>query len=293
MFTRTLRWLLSKLGHGDDSGMAAPEPPSQSDISEILASRREESALPVLTLREYRSLVEDIAPPNARQIEDFAVFVSEAKSWYKHLPLLPTGEPFTFFIDPWAGLDRILERDGRVVYVNRTSQTPKFHYTWMTTEEYRSRFGRLAFACAAGTQLFMPVSLRLQDNREVRGVLDNNPCRASIHATEEMECRMPSEALEAGTTRITGVVHKLAASPWVWSGVLRMDANDLPWPEETGGSETIRRIALRCRMLEKEDRLNTTDEELSGLIEPEQRRLQEEMVLAMKRVVQVLYGVAV
>ena len=54
-----------------------------------------------------------------------------------------------------------------------------------------------------------------------------------------------------------------------------------------------RKIAVRCRMLEKEGRLDTTDEELSSLLEPERRRLQEEMVLAMKRVALVLYGVFV
>ncbi|MBN1511066.1 MAG: hypothetical protein JXB13_03555 [Phycisphaerae bacterium] len=245
-------------------------------------------------------MVEAIPPPTAQQIQDFASFVSEAKSWYKHLPLLPPGEPFWFFIDPWAGLDRILGRRGQVVYVNRTSETLQFHYTWMTTEDYRSRFGRLAFACAAGTELFLPVSVRLTDNREIRGVLANNPSRASVHTTEETEYRLPPEVLNAGTTRVTGVIHKLTGTPWVWLGFLPDNADSVGWPEETGGSETIGRIIARCHTIQREatqsgaaegnQKLDAIDEELTTLLAPERRRLQREMVLSMNRIVTLLYG---
>ncbi len=296
-----LQWLRGLFGRGDDASRTSPpEPPSSDVIGEILGGRQEVSALPVLSLGEYRRVVEAILPPTGQQIEDFASFVSEAKSWYKHLPLLPPGQPFWFFIDPWAGLDRILEQHGQVVYVNRTSDTPQFHYTWMTTEDYRSRFGRLAFACAAGTELFLPVSARLEDNREIYGVLANNPSRASVHMTEETECRLPPEALDAGTTWVTGVIHKLTARPWVWLRFLAEKADSVRWPEETGGSETIRKIIVRCHKIQKEatqsgtaegnQRLDAIDEELTTLLAPERRRLQEEMIVAMNRIVTLLYG---
>ncbi len=296
-----LRWLRGVFGKGNDPPRTQPPaPPSVDDIAGILRGRQEVSVLPVLDVREYRKVAEGIPPPTDQQIEDFAFYVSEAKSWYKHLPLLPPGEPFTFFVDPWAGLDRILERNGRVVYVNRTIETPQFHYTWMTTEDYRSRFGRLAFACATGTELFLPVSVRLQDNREIRGVLANNPSRASVHLMEETEYRLPPEVSDAGTTRITGVVHELAARPRLWLRLLEKDADSLPWPQETGGSETSRKIVARCQAIEREATesgtgagnrtLDAIDNELSDLLAPERKRLQQEMVLAMNRVVTLLYG---
>lgn len=296
-----LRWLRGLFGRRGDASRASPtEPPSSNDIGVILEGRQEVTALPVLGLREYRRMVEPLPPPTVQQIEDFAFFVSEAKSWYKHLPLLPPGEPFSFFIDPWAGLDRILGRRGQVVYVNRTSETPRFHYTWMTTEDYRSRFGRLAFACAAGTELFLPVSVRLTDNREISGILANNPSRASVHTTDETEYRLPPEALNAGTARVTGVIHKLTARPWVWLRFLPDNADSVGWPEETGGSATIRRIIARCHTIQKEatqsgaaggkQRLDAIDEQLTTLLAPERSRLQREMVLAMNRLVALLYG---
>jgi len=293
-----LHWLRGLFGRGDDALKTSP--PSSDDIGVILESRQEVSALPILSLREYRRVVEAIPPPTIQQIEDFASFVSEAKSWYKHVPLLPPGEPFWFFIDPWAGLDRILGRHGQVVYVNRTSETPRFHYTWMTTEEYRSRFSRLAFACSAGTELFMPVSVRLKDNREICGVFANNPSRASVHMTEETEYRLPPEVLDAGMTRVTGVIHTLAATPRLWLCLLPDNADSVLWPEETGGSETIRKIIALCHAIQEEatqsgspegnQKVDAIHEELSTLLAPERRRLQKEMVLAMTRVVTLLYG---
>src|SRR5919197_4034317 len=97
--------------------------------------------LPSLGLAEYRALVEEIPRPFDDQIRSFAAFVSEAKSWYKHLPPFGPGVPFYFFVDPCAGLDRKRLPGGTVTFSERTDTTPRFHYTWMTTESYRARFG--------------------------------------------------------------------------------------------------------------------------------------------------------
>jgi hypothetical protein len=117
--------------------------------------------LPRLNLTEYRAIVGQLPPPSHDQIEAFADYVSAAKSWYKHLPLWPPGEPFLFYIDPHVGLDCIVDASGGATYLPRTEETPpshRFHYTWMTTEEYRSRYGWLAFSSNAGTQLMIPVT---------------------------------------------------------------------------------------------------------------------------------------
>jgi hypothetical protein len=170
----------------------------------------------------------------------------------------------------------------------------------MTTQEYRSRFGWLGFACAAGTELFLPVSVRLQDNRNIRGVFANNPSRASIHLTEETEYQLPPEIMAAGMVWITGAVHELSDRPSVWLRVLGNQTDPFPWPEETGGSQTSRKIADRCHTIQKEvtgtndvgeiRRLNEIDEELALLLAPERRRLQREMALAMNRVASLVFG---
>ena len=52
------------------------------------------------TLEEYREALEGVPRPTDEQIAGFAAFVCKAHSWYKHLPLLPPGVPFQFFLDP-------------------------------------------------------------------------------------------------------------------------------------------------------------------------------------------------
>ena len=92
-------------------------------------------------LERYRRVVTNLARPSDEHVENFVQFVSEAHSWYKHLPLLPPGIRFTFFMDPFVGFDRLYSGPGRPTFVERTEESPRFHYTWMTTAEYRSRFG--------------------------------------------------------------------------------------------------------------------------------------------------------
>jgi hypothetical protein len=299
-----LRWLrdLLRSNAADKTAPLPAAPPAQKAI-EFLDKRPEEASLPTLELREYRTLVAHLPRPTEEQIRQFASYVAEAKSWYKHLPLFPPGEPFQFFVDPWAGLDRVLLEDGHVVYIRRTANTPQFHYTWMTTEDYRSRFSCLSFACAAGTELLLPLSCRLEDGRDISGFLANNPSRSAVNNSEERECRLPQEISDAATIRMTGVIHPAASSPWVWLRRLENVDQPLSWPEETGGSDTARKIMARCQQVEARTRqsgstetqggLNAADEELVGLLAPERLRLQELMIQAMQRVVAILYGATV
>ncbi len=253
-----------------------------------------------MTLDEYRAFVGQLAPPSEDQIDTLVTFVSGAKSWYKHLPLLPPGVPFLFFIDPCAGLDRVVDQEGRATFLQRTDETPQFHYTWMTTDDYRSRYGHLVFACEAGTQFYVPVSAQLEDGREVRGSLANSSSRATVNLTEEREFQLPQEVVDAGTVRLTGVIHRQTSVPWPWASYVKEDAETFGWPEETGGAETLARIIERCRSIadevERSDSADTqasldeADEELERLLAPERERLRGEMKAAIRRVVDLVYS---
>jgi hypothetical protein len=80
-----------------------------------------------LTLAEFASL----PWPSEEQIEAFVANVCDAHSWYKHLSLRDGGE-FCFFLAKDAG-------------AGYTEESPRLHYGWKTTEEYRRRFGFLDY----------------------------------------------------------------------------------------------------------------------------------------------------
>jgi hypothetical protein len=113
------------------------------------------SAIRVCSLSDYRGYVRRLPRPSEEQIEDYVQFVSGAHSWYKHLPLLPPGEPFRFFVDPLSGFDRVIQRDGSVIHHERTDTSLQFHYTWMTTKEYRRRFAYLAYTQDAAPEFLI------------------------------------------------------------------------------------------------------------------------------------------
>lgn len=275
-----------------------PVPPVE-EFQQFLDAQGEPDSLPQLELGQYRTILGRRPRPTETQVRRFAEYTAEAKSWYKHLPLLPPGVPFHFFLDPWAGLDRILQRDGAIAFINRTEETPRYHHSWMTTGDYRSRFSQLSFACATGTKLYWPVSCRLDEGRDISGFMANNPCRATIHLSEELEVQLPYEVLEAGTVLMTGVVHRLAARPWVFLKQIEPTDDPLAWPEETGGPPTARKIMDLCQRLaaredmepveEAENGNAAAEEDLGALLEPERRRLEEQMVEAMLRVIALVY----
>jgi len=94
------------------------------DISEfpdeILFSRISIPDVPGMDLEAYRRWLGEVTPPTNSQIEAFADFVAGAHSWYKHLPLLPPGAKFHFYIDPQAGMDRLVHASGEVTVRTRT-----------------------------------------------------------------------------------------------------------------------------------------------------------------------------
>ena len=86
-----------------------------------------------MTLEEYRAAVADLPRPTAEQMHEFVRYVASAHSWYKHLPLWPPGRQFTFFLDPGAGMQRVVTADGSMDVIDREVQG--FHYSWLPTRD--------------------------------------------------------------------------------------------------------------------------------------------------------------
>ncbi len=228
------------------------------------------SSIPPCSLSDYRGAVSGLPRPTAEQIESFARFVSEAHSWYKHLPLLRPGVTFRFFVDPLSGHDCILRPDGELHHEERTEDGVPFHYTWMTTKEYRSRFGHLSYDSDGGPRL-------------------------PIFSTIAGEVyRIPPEVARVGAAELTGVVHPLAAQPFVWNWFLPKeiamgkDKGPRWWPAETGGKETLQKIVHLCQGRREPSGADLIDPELVSLLRPERERLLGSIVGAINRALDLL-----
>jgi|CXWL01.1.fsa_nt_gi hypothetical protein len=250
-----------------------------------------------LALGEYISLTSSLPIPTVEQMEDFTRFVSKAHSWYKHLPLLMPGVPLYFFLDPTAGMQRIVRSDGSLTVSERVETG--LHYSWIPTVEYRSRFGYLAFSKTAGSSVSLVGSSGETFISSDDGALIYDSDGGHL-------CRLPHEVLEAGTACVSGVIHSLAADAQIWIHQLRR--TPVPeWPAESGGADVLQKIFDRCRTilqdrskierlsfdewrastnsaLRQDDDLPFVDLPLYELLTPERRRQQSQMIEAMKRV---------
>lgn len=217
--------------------------------------------------------------PSDEQIDDYVQFVCNAHSWYKHLPLLPPGVPFRFFIDPNSGCDRVVRAGGHVTYEERTEHSARFHYTWMTTSKYRDRFAHLAYDTDAAPEFAL---VSAGEAREYAA--------GPIFATKGVAYRIPVEVAEAGSVLLTAIVHSLTPRVWVWQHFLPPE-QFRRWPSDTGGEKTLAEILGVCeREARQNDRLkDEICEDLVRLLEPERKRLQHEMGKAIRRMVQLVY----
>jgi hypothetical protein len=248
--------------------------------------------LPLLTLREYLSLISDIPLPTQQQKENFVEYVSHAHSWYKHLPMDQPGAPFYFFIDKYAGYDRFLQKDGTAFLEARVNEG--FHYSALPTAEYLEYFGHLAYSCGFGKAVVLlsdgPVAVPRDDIPAVPG--DD----ASMY-------RLPTEIAEAGLTQLTGVIHSLTAQSYdLEYRLIKEDGSGaIDWPEESGGQDTITKIILRCDVIQQTNpkwthvelkaapgRIFSVDPELYEILTPERLRQSGEMIKAMDRVCAVI-----
>lgn len=159
----------------------------------------------------YLETASRLPVPGDEQIRDFVQYVAGAKSWYKHLPARPPGSPMHFYLDPNAGRDRLRRWGHEVIYRDRTEHTEKFHYTWMTTEEYRRRFGYLAFCCPDVTRVF--TTEMIEDGI---ATLDPNVLAPLVEGEHGRLALVPEVVLGAGACFVTRTVHARTDAASLW-----------------------------------------------------------------------------
>ena len=126
-------------------------------------SRSLEPALDeLLPYRPYLAAVTSHPAPSRKQLVDFAEYLCGAHSWYKHLPN-PPGHAFHVFFHPAA---MMFNQDA----AQATGATEilagerHFHYSTMSTREYRTRFSICDYYCAEAR---MPETIRDVDGTEL------------------------------------------------------------------------------------------------------------------------------
>ena len=223
-------------------------------------------------LAEYIALIAGVPLPTKAQRENFADYVAGAHSWYKHLPPSLPGVRFYFYIDKYAAFDRVINDDGNIALVERKEHG--FHYSDLPTQEYRGRFGHLAFSAEAGTSI---VNLN-----EARRVVPRDKV-AAICGDEGEIHRIPPEILDAGAVELTAVIHTRGLTcPYL--------LHAQSWPDESGGRDTLRKIIARCRELQDPAlrHLRFADSVLDDLIRPERERQRTEIIKAIDRVCDII-----
>ena len=247
--------------------------------------------LPSLTLDQYVDLLSGVPLPTQEQKENFVEYVSYAHSWYKHLPLYQPGAPFYFFIDKYAGCDRLVSRDGTAVLKERMERG--FHYSEYATAEYRDLCGHLAYCGCYGKKV-IPLSKgpMVIPRDDLAAVPDDD---ARMH-------RLPSEVLDAGATRLTAVIHTQSEIFPRWHEVGLEDYQQIHWPQESGGQITLDKIFSRSqKVLEQPSeieimridlpaarRSEVVDVVLHELLSPERTRQYREMMKAIDRVCELI-----
>jgi hypothetical protein len=103
---------------------------------------------------DYPDAARRLPRPTVGQLCDFAEYVAQEHSWYKHLPLIAPGIPFVFYLDPNAGCDLLIGPGGTTTYRERTESTHRFLHESLLTDVYRERFGYLEYFTPAGSWIF-------------------------------------------------------------------------------------------------------------------------------------------
>lgn len=252
-------------------------------LDAIMLARLAGGDAPEMDIDAYRLLASDVTPPTDGQIDAFADYVAAAHSWYKHLPMQPPGVDFHFYIDPNAGMDHLLHAPGEVTVRARTLDTESFHYSCMTTADYRERFGCLAFSCAAGSSVFGTDQVG-----EETVLVDSNSLHPVLQVDRNSAMRPPKHILETGTCPLTALVHPRATARLVAmklaSGVRKPHSapgfRDEIW-EAIKGLWVHQQGRAAC----EEDRIEAmgANPELVVLVQQQRTRHRRAMIEAMRR----------
>lgn len=224
-------------------------------------------------------------------MDEFVEYVASAHSWYKHLPLLPPGKRFMFYLDPNAGREWVVTQAGGG-YRDRTSDTPernRFHYTWQPTAEYIERFGHFQYFAAAGTSFVVPVG---------EGVLDTSTT-ARIQASEGDWINLPDAIRTAGAEHVTAVIHPQGQQPglWLWR-LCKLGSAPPPYaaafPSHPPDDPVLARILERVRRIpsnaESPERLREFEELRTRWLPAYAFQQKERLGSAVRRSLQRVYG---
>ncbi len=258
-------------------------------------------SISAMSLDQYRALTYHLTRPTRAQLEAFALHVSQAHSWYKHLPIAPPGKRFCFYIDPFAGMDIVQRSAGK--YEVQWRDRGGFHYNQLATAEHRQKFGYMAF-CSGGIEV-VPEALK---NIEGLTLPSGNAAVVYDPATRGFGA-LPVEVLVAGVARFSSVVHDLIECSgflggYVFSNTDLFDVRQKPlyWPEESGGLAMLDRIRERLRELRRIDEAQASlpseqhrdsyseDPVIGESLAPERRRQHLGMVAAAERVMRLIAG---
>lgn len=255
----------------------------ESALDAVMLARLAGSEAPEMDIDAYRLLVSAVAPPTDSQIDAFADYVASAHNWYKHLPLQSPGVDFHFYIDPNAGMDHLVHASGEVTVRARTPGTESFHYAWMTTADYRERFGCLAFSCAAGSSVF---GTNLVGEETV--LVDGNSLHPVLQVDRGSAKRPPKQVLDEGTCSLTALVHPRASASLVAMRLLS------PGRKRRGATavkdeiwDAIKGLWDRQQELtvDEEDRIEAmaANPEWAALVQQQRARHRQAMIEAMRR----------
>lgn len=236
-----------------------------------------------MTLHRYLELASRLPTPTRVQVEAFVAHLRYAHSWYKHLPILPPGRPFHIYLDPGAGMSRVVRDDGQFDVVGRTDEAC-YHHSWSSTEKTRERFGFLSYA------VMYP-----------RAAVDPLERPALLDPDLGIDVTVPTQAVEAARVDVSGLIHPLGTNPYII--LLQARHNPPAWPVETGGSQQATKVLERCQALverkvpvlpappgakiDDETRwaMNSCDWGLYELLAAERQRQQDALVDAALRAV--------
>jgi len=160
----------------------------------------------------------------------------------------------------------------KIEYRERT--TCGFHYSELSTEEYRRKYGYLDYRC------------RPQSIPAVRDPED-------VRMNRDRRILVPDEIWRAGQVNLTGLIHPQASHPNIWAYLSQRMPRfaEAAWTEQMGGKETFFRLvelAKRYYELPSSEAVSYR-RELELMVNPERERQRGFMRAAVERVLQLVY----
>ena len=167
---------------------------------------------------DYIQLIRQLPPPTEEQSRAFAEYVSNAHSWYKHLPLYPA-VPFYFYLDPNAGRKIVDTTPETQVFADITNPKECFHYATLLTADYRTRFGFWDYCHDFDNAFYYRNSQGVMSTESPAGsYVDSatNQLGLGVYGAEGGWHALPARLVETGQVALTALVHPLQSFSLSW-----------------------------------------------------------------------------